>query len=203
METMAGACVYLVRENEGDEATIREHIDIFYDNNYAATAEATKPDDVNLMMLLIDQLEETEGGNLNIITPSGSNIQVVGDSVTGYLPGEAPDSDASISMILDMALIAKATREDDSVHVCGCNNETEIAVLVYAAELAGLTVANKPEGFVMPEALKERMDVAWEQRQIDLSLTEPNLKDDVELGAYNDAEVTVTAGLDVLAPTAA
>ena len=60
----------------------------------------------------------------------------------------------------------------------------------------------EPEGFVMPEALKERMDVAWEQRQIDLGLTETNVKAEVEIGAHNDAEVIVTAGLDVLGPTA-
>lgn len=200
-----GACVYLVKGNEVDEQTFRERLDVFYNQNYIQGNDVEKANDINIMMTLIEEITNDTDDNddtFSVKTKSGSDITVQGDIVSAERAEGPADNEANIGIAIDMALVAKATDDDDIVFMGGNVNDTETAVMLYAAELAGLTVGNAPEGFEIPDEIKAKMDTVWQQKQADLGPTEPEVKVDANLtGPSADAETTVIADLGMTIPT--
>lgn len=195
--------MYLVKGNEVDEEAFKERIDdALYNQNYGQGNATVKADDINLLMVLIDELTndiDDEDGIVSVKTKTGTEVSVQGGIVSAT-PAEGPaDNDANINIVFDMAMVAKATDDDDSVFIAGELDEREMAVMIYAAELAGLNVENRPEDFQVPEDLKTKMDTLWAQKQEEMGLAEPAA--DVAADLSTDADATVTADLGIMNPT--
>ncbi len=142
-----------------------------YDN--AAEQEA----DMQLLLSLIKNLGQNgdNEGSLNFKSQHDNNISVSAGGVSGNIFQKGPDdSPENINAALEVIIAAKATFEGDAGMLGGHYdyNDEQMAIMLYAAERAGFTILDKPEGIEISQELKNKMDPLCDQMLVHLGLAE-------------------------------
>lgn len=131
-----------------------------------------KDHDLTIMFAMMsDFLGQDDDGILLFQTNQGNSIAVGLSHVAMRSAPTGPlGSEEAIKKHLELALSAKAFFEGGAAGLGGFRSDEEQQVMLYAAELVGLDIENRPENFQIETNLKSQMDQIWKNIQRELGL---------------------------------